>query len=171
MKVLAYDPYIESERMIKMGVTPVSLDSLLEESDFVAIHADLNPTSQHMMGLEQFRKMKQTAFIVNTARGAIIDEKALFTALSEGWIAGAGLDVNETEPVQLDNLLLKFENVIFTGHKAGSSRESNVIWAERPAEEVERIMRDEWPIGLVNSEVKEKYIAKWGKMKEPEMSG
>lgn len=167
MKVLAYDPYIENEVIIKNGAIPVSLDRLLEESDFIAIHASLTPTSRHMLGHEQFKKMKQTAFIVNTARGAIIDENALFTALSEGRIAGAGLDVTEIEPVQLDNPLLKFENVIFTGHKAGSSRESGVLWGIRPAEEVARIMRREWPIGLVNPEVKKKYIAKWGNMKEP----
>lgn len=168
MKTLAYDPYVENELILQTGATPVSLNRLLEESDFIAIHASLTPTSRHLFGLEQFKKMKPTAFIVNTARGSIINEKALFTAISEGWIAGAGLDVTETEPVQLDNPLLKYENVIFTGHKAGSSRESGVLWGTRPAEEVVRIMRDEWPIGLVNPEVKAKFIAKWGQMKEPE---
>ena len=167
MKILAYDPYIESHYFEQLGVTPVSLDRLLKESDFVAIHADLNPTSRHMIGLEQFKEMKQTAFIVNTARGAIIDEQALLTALSDGYIAGAGLDVTESEPVQSDNPLLKYENVIFTGHRAGSSSESSVVWGIRPAEEVSRIMRHEWPIGLVNPEVKERYTAKWGEMNDP----
>jgi D-3-phosphoglycerate dehydrogenase len=164
MKILAYDPFIESHFFQDLGVTQVSLDRLLEESDFVAIHASLNPTSYHMIGLEQLRKMKREAFIVNTARGAIIEEQSLVTALSEEYIAGAGLDVTESEPVQPDNPLLKFENVVFTGHRAGSSRESSVVWAIRPAEEVSRIMRHEWPIGLVNPEIKERFTAKWGSM-------
>jgi phosphoglycerate dehydrogenase-like enzyme len=161
---LAYDPFIEPHVFEDLGVNSVTLDRLLEESDFVAIHASLNPTSFHLIGLDQLRKMKRTTFIVNTARGAIIDEHSLITALSEECIAGAGLDVTEFEPVQPDNPLLKFENVVFTGHRAGSSRESNVIWGIRPAEEVSRIMRREWPIGLVNPEIKEQYTAKWGSM-------
>jgi D-3-phosphoglycerate dehydrogenase / 2-oxoglutarate reductase len=164
MNILAYDPFIDVKWFEKFQVTPVSLDKLLEESDFIAIHADLNSTSLHMIGLDQFKKMKPGAFIVNTARGPIIDEKALLTAISEDYIAGAGLDVTDPEPMRSDNPLLKFDNVIFTGHRAGSSIESRVIWGIRPAEEVARIMRGEWPIGLVNPEVKEKYIARWGPM-------
>jgi D-3-phosphoglycerate dehydrogenase / 2-oxoglutarate reductase len=168
MNILAYDPFIDVKWFEKFQVTPASLDNLLEESDFIAIHADLNSSSLHMIGLEQFKKMKPVAFIVNTARGPIIDEQALMTAISEGYIAGAGLDVNEPEPVQPDNPLLKFDNVIFTGHRAGSSRESRVIWGIRPAEEVARIMRREWPVGLVNPEVKDKYVVKWGSMNQPQ---
>jgi D-3-phosphoglycerate dehydrogenase / 2-oxoglutarate reductase len=164
MNILAYDPFIDVKWFEKFQVTPVSLDKLLEKSDFIAIHADLNSTSLHMIGLDQFKKMKPGAFIVNTARGPIIDEKALLTAISEGYIAGAGLDVTDPEPIRSDNPLLKFDNVIITGHRAGSSIESRVIWGIRPAEEVARIMRGEWPIGLVNPEVKEKYIARWGPM-------
>jgi D-3-phosphoglycerate dehydrogenase / 2-oxoglutarate reductase len=164
MNILAYDPFIDVKCFEQFQVTRVSLDKLLEESDFIAIHADLNPTSLHMIGLDQFKKMKPGAFIVNTARGPIIEEKALLTAISEGYIAGAGLDVTDPEPVRADNPLLKFDNVIFTGHRAGSSVESSVIWGIRPAEEVARIMRHEWPIGLVNPEVKKYYIDKWGPM-------
>jgi D-3-phosphoglycerate dehydrogenase / 2-oxoglutarate reductase len=167
MPILAYDPFIAAHIFEDMGVTSVSLDRLLEESDFVAIHADLNSTSFHLIGLEQLQKMKREAFIVNTARGAIIDQQALVTALSKEYIAGAGLDVVESEPLQSDNPLLKFENVVFTGHRAGSSRESAVIWAIRPAEEVSRMMRGEWPVSLVNPEVKERYTAKWGSLSLP----
>jgi D-3-phosphoglycerate dehydrogenase / 2-oxoglutarate reductase len=166
MQILAYDPFIDKNIFNRFSVESVDLDSLLEKSDFVAIHASLNPTSRHMIGLEQLRKMKRTAFIVNTARGAIIDEQAIVVALKDHYIAGAGLDVNELEPVPQDSPLIGLENVILTGHRAGSSRESTVIWGQRPAEEVSHMMRREWPMGLVNPEVKEKFVAKWGNMKE-----
>jgi D-3-phosphoglycerate dehydrogenase len=168
MDLLSYDPYVNKDVFEKYNVQPVDLNSLLEKSDFIAIHASLNPTSWHLLGLDQFRKMKQTAFIINTARGAIIDEAALVSALSDGHIAGAGLDVTEREPLPLDSPLTKLNNVILTGHRAGSSRESNVIWGRRPAEDISRMMRREWPIGLVNPEVKESFVAKWGQMSEPQ---
>jgi phosphoglycerate dehydrogenase-like enzyme len=133
----------------------------------VVIHANLNPTSFKMFGLEQFRKMKRSAFIVNTARGTIIDEQASVTALREGYIAGAGLVVNEREPIFADSPLTKFDNVILTGHRAGSSIESSVVWGQRPAKEVTCMQRREWAIGLENPVVKERFIAKWGLISEP----
>jgi D-3-phosphoglycerate dehydrogenase / 2-oxoglutarate reductase len=167
MDIVAYDPYVSKNVFEKYNVKAADLNSLLENSDFISIHASLNATSHHLLGLEQFRKMKRTAFIVNTARGAIIDEPALVSALSDGYIAGAGLDVTEREPLPADTPLTKLNNVVLTGHRAGSSRESNVIWGIRPAEDVSRMMRNEWPIGLVNPEVKERFAAKWGRMSEP----
>jgi len=166
MNILAYDPYVDRDEFEKLNVNKVSLERLLEESDFISIHANLTEDSRHLIGLEQFKKMKRNAYIVNTARGGIIDEQALCTALSEGYIAGAGLDVTDPEPVPADSPLSKFDNVILTGHRAGSSLESYIIWGKQPAEEVSRIMRGEWPLGLVNPEVKDRYIAKWGKMSE-----
>ena len=168
MRILAYDPYVEKALFDEMKVEKVSLDRLLEESDFISVHANLSAESRHLIGLEQFKKMKSTAFIVNTARGAIIDEKALRVALTEEYIAGAGLDVTDPEPVPVDSPLFEFENVIITGHRAGSSYQADIAWATRPAEELLRMMRGEWPLGLVNPEVKEKFAAKWGKMSEPE---
>jgi len=167
MSILAYDPYVDRKTFKDMKVKQVGLDRLLEESDFISIHASLTPDSKHLIGLEQLKNMKRGAFIVNTARGGIIDEQALYTALTEGYIAGAGLDVTDPEPVHPDNPLLKLENVIFTGHRAGSSRESSVVWGIQPAQEVARMIRGEWPLSLVNPEVKERYIVKWGKMNEP----
>jgi len=164
MKVLAYDPYIEDTAFNGMGVTGVSLDRLLQESDFISVHANLSEESRHLIGLEQFKKMKKSAFIVNTARGGIIDEKALYTALSEGYLAGAGLDVTDPEPVSVDSPLFNFENVIVTGHRAGSSYEADIAWVTQPAEELSRIIRGEWPRSLVNPEVKDKFVSKWGEM-------
>jgi D-3-phosphoglycerate dehydrogenase len=163
MRILAYDPFVEKSSCEKLNVRKVSLDELLEESDFISIHANLTPENKNLLGPEQFKKMKRSAFIINTARGAIIDERALYSALSEGFIAGAGLDVTDPEPVALDSPLLKFDNVILTGHHAGDSPESKAASATQSAEEISRVMRGEWPFGLVNLEVKEKYIAKWGR--------
>lgn len=167
MKILAFDPYIDKKIFNKLNVNQVSLDTLLAESDYISVHASLTKESRHLIGLEQFKKMKRNAYIVNTARGGLIDEQALCTALSEGYIAGAGLDVTDPEPVPLDSPLKKFDNIVLTGHHAGSSYESSIVWGTQPAEEVSRMMRNEWPIGLVNPEVKKKYMAKWGKMSEP----
>jgi D-3-phosphoglycerate dehydrogenase / 2-oxoglutarate reductase len=165
MNILAYDPFLDGSEFEKQNVKQVQLDTLMRESDYVAILASLNQTNVHMIGLEQLKSMKPTAFIVNTARGSIIDEPALITALSEGYIAGAGLDVNDPEPILPDNPLLKMENVILTGHRASSSRESGIVMGRRPAEELTRIMHEEWPIGLINPEVKDRLLAKWGKLR------
>jgi D-3-phosphoglycerate dehydrogenase len=167
MDVLAFDPYVDSDVFEQMKVKQVDLDTLLKNSDFISIHASLTEESRHLIGLDQFRKMKPKAFIVNTSRGGIIDEEALCTAISEKYIAGAGLDVTETEPVPADSPLNKYDNIILTGHRAGSSRECTITWGLQPAEEVVRIIRGEWPFGLVNPEVKEKYVQKWGDMNEP----
>jgi D-3-phosphoglycerate dehydrogenase len=167
MRILAYDPYVNRGIFKEKKVEPVSLDRLLEESDFISIHANLTPENRHLIGPEQFKKMKRNVFIINTARGGLIDEPALCDTLAHGNIAGAGLDVTDQEPVPLDSPLLKFDNVILTGHNAGTSPESKARAATQPAEELSRVMRGEWPLGLVNPEVKEKFMAKWGRMREP----
>jgi D-3-phosphoglycerate dehydrogenase len=168
MRLVAYDPYVEDSVFDEFGVDKVSLDKLAEESDYISVHASLCDETHHLIGLDQFKKMKRSAFIVNTARGPIIDEKALCIAIDKGYIAGAGLDVTDPEPVPTDSPLLKYENIIVTGHRAGSSCEADIVWATRPVEELSRIMRGEWPIGLVNPEVKEIFTTKWGAMNEPE---
>jgi D-3-phosphoglycerate dehydrogenase len=143
-------------------VEAVGLDQLLEESDFVSIHTTLTPETKHMMGLQHFRKMKPTAYFINTARGELVDEEALYTALSEGLIAGAGLDVLESEPPSSDNPLLKLSNVLVTGHFAYYSEESREELFRWPWEEVARVLHGEWPQGLVNPQVKERFSARWG---------
>jgi D-3-phosphoglycerate dehydrogenase len=135
---------------------------LLEESDFVSMHTALTPETKHMMGLEQFKRMKPTAYFINTARGELVDERALYTALSEGLIAGAGLDVLESEPPGHDNPLLKLSNVLITGHFAYYSEESREELFKWPWEEVARVLQGEWPQGLINAQVKERFSAKWG---------
>jgi len=168
MKILAYDPYVPPTIFAKFQVKKVSLEKLLQDADFVSVHTSLTQETRHLIGLEQFHKMKKNAFIINTARGAIIDERALCRALDEGYIAGAGLDTTEQEPVPEDSPLLKYENIILTGHNAGNSPEAKIASAVLPARELDRVLRGEWPLGLVNPEVKEKFVAKWGEMREPD---
>lgn len=167
MRILAIDPYIDDDTFRKFDTEKVGLDRLLAESDFISIHSNLTPENRHLLGLEQFKKMKPTACIINTARGGIINELELCTALAEGYIAGAGLDVNDPEPITADSPLMKMDNVILTGHHAGNSRESNAALATLPVKEVERVRRGEWPFGLVNPAIKEKFVAKWGEMRDP----
>ena len=103
------------------GVRMTEKEELLAEADFVCLGCDLNPTSHHLMGEPQFRAMKETAVLVNAARGPLVDEKALVRALEDGWIAGAGLDVFEEEPLPENSPLLKMDNVMLAPHNANSS--------------------------------------------------
>ncbi|MGD0804135.1 MAG: NAD(P)-dependent oxidoreductase [Candidatus Bathyarchaeia archaeon] len=123
MKVQVFDPYITTEALMKDECTKTELEPLLRTSDFISIHAKLTPETTHMLNKERLDLMKPSAVIVNTARGEIIDEKALYEALMEKRIAGAALDVFEEDPVKPDNLLLKLDNVTATPHTAGRSPE------------------------------------------------
>ncbi len=122
MKVLAYDPYITE---VPDGVEKVdSLDELLKQSDFVTLHDYLSEETRHSIGTHEFETMKTSAFLINCARGPIVDEDALIKALKEEQIAGAGLDVTEKEPLSPDSPLFSMKNVIVTPHYAPTTRES-----------------------------------------------
>jgi len=116
MRHLACDPYVTPESVAPLGVKLVDLQTLLRESDFVCVNCPLNGETQHMIGARQFALMKPTAFLVNTARGPIVDEGAMYEALSKNTIAGAAIDVFEQEPTADDNPLLKLDNLIVTPH-------------------------------------------------------
>jgi D-3-phosphoglycerate dehydrogenase len=103
------------------GIEMTGLDSLLSASDFVSINCDLNPTSHHLINAQTLGRMKPDAILINTARGPIVDEKALVEALQSGHLAGAALDVFEMEPLQLDSPLLKMDNIMLAPHNANSS--------------------------------------------------
>jgi D-3-phosphoglycerate dehydrogenase len=109
-----------------------------------------------MFGEAQFRMMKKTAFIVNTGRGPVIQNKALYKALTEGWIAGAGLDVLEKEPPDKDEPLLKLENVVFTPHYASYTEEAYHELHVKVAQQAVQVMKGEWPKYFANPEVKPK---------------
>ena len=163
LKIIAYDPYIPADVAMEAGVELVDFDRLLEESDYISVHAALTHENEGMFGLEQFKTMKPTAFLINTARGALVNSEALYTALTESLIAGAGMDVTEPEPINLDNPLLKLDNAIFTGHSAYFSETSTVEQRKAPVEEIARVLTGEWPQALVNPEVKEKFTQRWGR--------
>ena len=125
MKVLVYDPYVSAEQIAAAGCEPVTdLDAALPRVDFVSIHCPKNPETVGMFNAARFARMKRSAFIVNTARGGIIDEPALHAALTSGQMAGAGLDVFDMEPTPVNNPLLKLDNVITSPHMAGVTTES-----------------------------------------------
>ncbi|MEP6481261.1 MAG: phosphoglycerate dehydrogenase [Rhodoglobus sp.] len=119
-KIVAYDPYVTPARAQQLGVTLLSLEELLAQSDFVTIHMPRTPETTGMISTDQFALMKPTAFIVNVARGGLIDETALYTALKSGRIAGAGLDVFVNEP-PTDSPLLGLENIVLTPHLGAST--------------------------------------------------
>jgi D-3-phosphoglycerate dehydrogenase len=123
MNVVAYDPYITSARAQQLGVTLLSLDELLAASDFITIHMPKTPETTGMIGTAQFALMKPTAFIVNVARGGLVDETALYAALKSNRIAGAGLDVFVQEP-PLSSPLLELDNVVLTPHLGASTDEA-----------------------------------------------
>jgi glyoxylate reductase len=154
MKILYYDvvpmpPEIEKE----LGAKRVDLDTLLRESDFVSIHVPLMKETYHLINEEKLRLMKKTAYLINNSRGPVIDEKALYKALKEGWIAGAALDVFEQEPTPVDNPLLKLDNVVVAPHISSASYETRSRMAEMVAENLVAFFEGKTPPNLVNPEV------------------
>lgn len=123
MEVLAYDPFVRPEQVTLAGVQLVSFDEALSHADFISLHAVLNEQTRNLIGASQFEKMKPGAYLINTARGGLVDEAALFNALSSGRIAGAGLDAFVKEPPG-DNPLLQLSNVVATPHIGSHTSES-----------------------------------------------
>jgi D-3-phosphoglycerate dehydrogenase len=149
--------------MESRGATPVDLETLLTQSDFISIHTPLTSETKGMFGYEQFRKMKRTAYFINTARGGCVEQAGLIKALTEGLIVGAGIDVTIDEPIAPDNELLTMTNVILTGHSAWYSVTSEVDLYRRPMTQVVQALKGELPAYTVNTEVKANWMARWGK--------
>ena len=144
-----YDMYRRKDLEQEYGVEYVSFDELLKRSDILTIHVALTDSTHGMINEAAFKKMKPTAIIVNTSRGPVIDEKALIKALEEKQIAGAALDVFETEPTPLDNPLLKFNNVVLTPHCASATWETRRKMAVRSVSNVEAFLKGERPPHVV----------------------
>ena len=137
MNVLIYDPYVPAEKITAAGCERVTdLDAALPRADFVSIHCPKNPETVGMFNAARFARMKRGAFIVNTARGGIIDEPALHAALTSGHLAGAGLDVFDMEPTPVNNTLLQLDKVITSPHMAGVTTESVAGMAVVTAENI-----------------------------------
>ncbi|MDC3412197.1 C-terminal binding protein [Aquibacillus sp. 3ASR75-11] len=155
LEVIAFDPFVSEAVAQKWNVTLVDLDTLCEQSDFVSVHAPLNEHTQGMVSDQQFSKMKQEAFIINTARGPIIDQNALIRALQQQEIAGAALDVVETEPIAKDNPLVTMDNVILNPHTAWYSEESMLELKQKVAQNVADVLSGFFPSYVVNKDLLE----------------
>jgi len=143
IKVITYDPYAKPELFKAANVESVDFDTLLKTSDYVSVHAPLLPATRGLINAEVFGKMKKGAYIVNTARGPLIDEPALVAALDAGQIGGAGLDVVATEPLAKDSPLLGRDNVIVTPHTAFYSIEALEELQTKCAADVARVLSGE----------------------------
>ena len=157
LTILVYDPYVNAEVMASEGVRAASLEEVLSQSDFVSLQCRLTEETDHLIGERELRMMKREAILINTSRGVIIDEPALVRALTEGWIAGAGLDVFEQEPPGADHPLLKLDNVVVTPHMAGFSDEYMDGFWRLPLETVLDLAKGYWPRSYVNHGVKPRW--------------
>jgi D-3-phosphoglycerate dehydrogenase / 2-oxoglutarate reductase len=153
LRVLAHDPFVTETVARQFGAELLSLDELLARADFVSLHTPLTPDTRHLMNGERLRRMKPTAFLINTARGGLIDPEALLQALREGWIAGAGLDVFEPEHLPADHPLLAQPNLIATPHVAFYSEESLAELQTQAAQNVAAILSGRRPASVVNPQV------------------
>lgn len=124
-RVIVYDPYVSEETTQQRGVQKVELDYLLQESDVVSLHLPSTPETRHFINADTISRMKQGAVLVNTSRGELVDEAALFDALKSGRLGAASLDVYEMEPVKKDNPLFKLENITLAPHVAALTKETN----------------------------------------------
>jgi D-3-phosphoglycerate dehydrogenase / 2-oxoglutarate reductase len=157
MRVRAHDPFVPAEEIAAAGAEAVSFDALVAESDCLVIQAPLTAETHHLFDEAVLRRMKPTAILVNTARGPIVEDRALHRALSEGWIAGAGLDDIEEEPAKLrdwkpSNPLFTLGNVVITPHAAYYSEEALATVRRFAAEEVVRVLSGQAPLSPVNAD-------------------
>lgn len=153
MEVLGYDPYWEADQSTTLGVRLMDLGSLLKDADYVTVHTPLNQQTQGLIGADQFAVMKRNAFIINCARGPIIDETALYDALRNGLIAGAGLDVMEQAEPPANHPIFTLDNVLITPHVAFLSQQSVHELEVRTAQAAVDVLQGRMPEFLVNSPV------------------
>jgi phosphoglycerate dehydrogenase-like enzyme len=160
MRVIAHDPFPDSAWAAAHKIPLVSLDQLLAESDFLTLHMPAMPQTVHLINARTLAKMKPTAFLINTSRGAVIHEGDLYAALKEKRIAGAGLDVFDEEPPGKVPLV-ELDNIVLTPHAAGTDLRSRDDMALSAAEAIVSLSRDEWPAEkIVNPQVRENF--RWG---------
>lgn len=154
MRVLGYDPYVPADELRRRGVEPVkSLEALLPQADVLTCHTPLTPETAHMINSRTLGLLKPGAIYVNTSRGGVQQEEALFEALTRGQLAAAGIDVWEEEPASRDNKLFNLDNVVCSSHVAGVTREASRQASLQVTGEMLRVLRGEMPDVLVNPEV------------------
>lgn len=153
--VVAYDPNLSPEEVRSRGAEPVTLEKLLKTADIISINACVTPENYHLISEKELALVKKGVYIVNTARGVLIDQDALIKALDEGKIAGLGLDVMENEPIDEHHPLLAYDNVVITPHTSAYTYECLSGMGDKVVEDVERVLKGERPEGLINPEVLE----------------
>ncbi|MBT3304933.1 MAG: hydroxyacid dehydrogenase [Alphaproteobacteria bacterium] len=161
MTVLAYDPYITEDDFYERGAKPVGFDDIFSQSDFVSVNCPLTEETTNMIGDREYRMMKPSAFFVTTARGGIHDEAALAAVLSDGLMAGAGLDVFDPEPPASSHPLLAFDNVIVSPHVAGITDDSTFNMASWAAEQWVTLFQGHRPPRLINPEAWDLYCERF----------
>jgi D-3-phosphoglycerate dehydrogenase len=150
MRAIAFDPNVDDAAIVREKVEPVDLIELLEQSDFVSLHARATPDNENLFGPAEFAAMKPGSFFVNTARETLVDESALAEALSSGWLKGAALDVVRPYPQGTRHPLLAFENVVITPHIGGATGETLALGARMLADEIRRFAANEPLRWLIN---------------------
>jgi glyoxylate reductase len=153
MNVIYYDEHRRRDLERELGVQYAPLKELLTESDYVSLHVPLTASTRHMIGKRELTMMKETAFLINTSRGPVVDEDALYKALRDGDIAGAGLDVFEREPLSPDSPLKGLDNAVITPHIASASVETRTKMATTAALNLVSVLQGREPPNLVNPEV------------------
>jgi len=155
LELLVFDPFVNSNIIEKAGGKSVDLETVLKNSDFISLHTAVTQETSGMINRERLAMMKPTAYLINTARGALIDEGALLEALIKRRIAGAALDVLVMEPMGIDHSFRKLDNLTITPHIGGASEDIRIRHSRMIAEDIVRFLKGEVPLHLVNPEVLE----------------
>jgi len=150
LNVIVYDPFLNAEAAERLGVRAVDLETLARESDYITLHTPLIDATRHLINTDFLSKVKPTAYLINAARGPLVDEAALLNAVRNGQLAGAALDVLSTEPAGSDNPLLHEERILITPHSAWYSEEAKIEMRTRAAEEVVRVLQGQPPRAPAN---------------------
>lgn len=151
MKLIAFEPYGDENFIAKWGIELVSLDELFTRADYVSLHCPATEETKHLVNAERLKTMKPEAVLINTARGSLVDEAALISALEQKQIRAAGLDVFEVEPLPVGSPLVKMENVLLSGHVAGLDHESHDGTFELGAQIIINLHNGEWPAECIQN--------------------
>ncbi len=153
LNFLVHDPFVDTATLAEYGVQTADFDTIIEQSDIISLHTPLTKETHHLIGEAELKRMKNSAILVNTARGPVIEEAALVKALSENWILGAGLDVLEVEPSTKDNPLMALDNFVVSPHTAGISEESTDLTWRLTVEACIDLMEGYYPRSYVNHDL------------------
>jgi phosphoglycerate dehydrogenase-like enzyme len=151
--LIAYDPNLSDEEIRKKGAEPVSLEDLFKNADIISLNASVDKNSYHMISEKEFSLMKKGVYIVNTARGELMEEKSLIKALNEGIIGGLGLDVIEGEPIDEHHPLVSYKNVVVTPHTSAYTYECLKGMGDKVVSDVEKVLRGENPDNVINKDL------------------